>query len=240
MKNSAPCDSGRQAYGFSDFAVIFRTNAQARAIEKSFAESGIPCQVIGKAYSHKNEFIDYIAENFAELDTGLPFDEQCKKILEESGLCSDSDIIFLQNLASQYRQLEPSEALKGFISELSLMTPADAFNPGAEAVTLMTMHMAKGLEFRVVFITGVEEGLIPYTIKKEGIDIEEERRLFYVGMTRAMDELFLIHARERFLYGQKLVQSPSPFLVEIPGEFINYMVIPDKIKSPEKNQMGLF
>lgn len=228
------------SFSFSDFAIIFRTNAQAKAIEKSFTESGIPFQVIGKAHMLKRNYIDELRKRLTDLNAGLSFDEWCKTILEESGLYNDSDIIFLQNLASQYRNLEPSEALVGFINELSLMTPADAFNPKADAVTLMTLHMAKGLEFRVVFITGVEEGLIPYTMKKDGIDIEEERRLFYVGMTRAMDELFLIHARKRFLYGQKLVQSPSPFLGEIPGEFINFRVIPDKIKRPEKNQIGLF
>ncbi|MBI3593207.1 MAG: ATP-binding domain-containing protein, partial [Nitrospirae bacterium] len=91
----------------------------------------------------------------------------------------------------------------------------DFFDPKAEAVTLMTMHMAKGLEFKVVFITGVKGSLIPYTIKREDVDIEEERRLLYVGMTRAKDELFLIHARNRFLYGQRLEQSPASFLKEI-------------------------
>ena len=68
----------------------------------------------------------------------------------------------------------------------------------------MTMHTAKGLEFPVVFITGCEDGLVPCTIMKDGADLEEERRLFYVGMTRAKEQLFLLHARHRFLFGQSL------------------------------------
>jgi superfamily I DNA/RNA helicase len=104
------------------------------------------------------------------------------------------------------------------------------------------MHMAKGLEFPVVFMTGCEDGLVPYTIMKEGVDIEEERRLFYVGMTRAKEELFLLCARNRFLYGQKLTLDRSPFLGEIPLDLIKPVLVPDKVKKkkePDK-QLGLF
>jgi len=105
----------------------------------------------------------------------------------------------------------------------------------------MTLHMAKGLEFMVVFIAGIEDGLIPYTITKESTDIEEERRLFYVGMTRAKEELFFIHARNRLLYGNRLNQSPSPFLNEIPERFMKIKVIPDRPKkSKEDKQLKLF
>jgi ATP-dependent exoDNAse (exonuclease V) beta subunit len=100
----------------------------------------------------------------------------------------------------------------------------------------MTLHMAKGLEFPIVFITGCEDGLIPCSLMEAGVDIEEERRLFYVGMTRAKDELFLIHARSRFLYGQRLNPSPSPFLTEIPEKYIQVSVVPDKEKTEGKRQ----
>ncbi len=176
------------SYSFADFAVIFRTNAQAGAIEDAFIKSGIPCQVIGR-----------------------------------SG--------------------PPAGTAEMTADEAALMTPADFFDPRADAVTLMTLHMAKGLEFRVVFITGVEEGLIPYTLNQDmdSIDMEEERRLFYVGMTRAGDELFLIHARKRFLYGQRLTPAPSPFIGEIPGEFIHRTVVSGRDKRRKQNkQMGLF
>ncbi|MBI3754415.1 MAG: ATP-dependent helicase [Deltaproteobacteria bacterium] len=101
--------------------------------------------------------------------------------------------------------------------------------------------MAKGLEFKAVFIAGVEDGLIPYTLNRDDSDIEEERRLFYVGMTRAKDELFLLHVRNRFLYGKQLTQPPSPFFSEIPDEFIEKRLIPDRPNTLKKEkQMKLF
>ncbi len=104
------------------------------------------------------------------------------------------------------------------------------------------MHMAKGLEFPVVFITGVEEGIIPYTLRKEDVDEEEERRLFYVGMTRAKNELFLIHARNRFLHGHRVTRKPSSYLGAIPGSLVDKIVIPERERKLEgKNgQLGLF
>ncbi len=188
----------------------------------------------------------FILEKFMDLKNSLPVDTFLKALWEESCLnelhVNNKDIyLLLENLAVSYRDVEPSEALTRFINEICLLTPADAFDPRADAVTLMTLHMAKGLEFRVVFIAGVEDELIPYTIKRDGTNIEEERRLLYVGMTRAKDELFLIHSRNRFLYGQRLTPSPSPFLGEIPDEFIQSRFVPDRIKKQkEDEQMGLF
>ena len=87
-----------------------------------------------------------------------------------------------------------------------------------EAVTLMTLHAAKGLEFPVVFICGVEDGLIPY--RDRGADIAEERRLFYVGLTRAQDEVVLTSARSRLQYGERIHPEVSPFVKDIPGNLI--------------------
>ena len=84
-----------------------------------------------------------------------------------------------------------------------------------DAVTLMTMHAAKGLEFPVVFMVGMEDGLFPSSRSAEERDIEEERRLAYVGMTRAMEELFLTWARSRFSYGGRNYGMPSRFLTEL-------------------------
>jgi DNA helicase II / ATP-dependent DNA helicase PcrA len=93
---------------------------------------------------------------------------------------------------------------------------------------------------RVVFMAGVEDGLIPYTMAKDDSDVEEERRLFYVGMTRAKDELFLLHARNRFLYGRQQTCRPSPFLREIPEGLVRTVTIPDRPRKPQDNQMKLF
>jgi DNA helicase-2/ATP-dependent DNA helicase PcrA len=271
MKHVIPTNpSLANSYSFSDFAVIYRTNVQAKVIEESFISSGIPYQVIGEKYHLKRRETmkivsllkalinpmntlhlcdgtapsDVVIEKFKNLKDKLPVDEFLKTVWKESGIkesFSEENFMYLQDLASQYRDMEPKEALVRFVNEISLLTPADAFDSRAEAVTFMTLHMAKGLEFKIVFIAGVEEGLIPYTFKKEDVDIEEERRLFYVGMTRAMDELFLIHTRNRFLYGQRLSQSQSPFLKEIPNEFIESRIVPDRIKKSKRDrQTGLF
>ena len=279
MRKSAPAttsvggenDDPDGPYCFSDFAVIFRTNAQAKALEKAFYDSGIPCQVIGGKYlQRKKEFMNIAAflktvinpgdnqhfdalpektdeallKKFRELKDTVSLPEFLKALRDESAIekyIHEENLKLLEEIAATYQHMSPSEGIISFINELSLFTPADVFHPKADAVALMTLHMAKGLEFKTVFMSGVEERLIPYTMNKEDVDTEEERRLFYVGMTRAMDELFLVHARSRFLYGQRYTQSPSPFLREIPAESVENRVIPDRIKREKKNnQMGLF
>jgi DNA helicase-2/ATP-dependent DNA helicase PcrA len=314
MHTNGEKDFSGHAYRFSDFAVVFRTNAQAKAIEEAFITSGIPFQLLGASHLLKrkeitdilsylkavinpqddlylrrvitispfntgeadiSKILGYATENglslyeavksmasqgnngfkkflgmmedFDDLKKSLPIDDFLKMLLEKSGLLklhknSGDTYVHLENLAAAYRDIEPSEAIERFTNEINLLTPADAFDPRADRVAILTLHMAKGLEFRVVFIVGVENGLIPYTMKNDDTDIEEERRLFYVGMTRAKDDLFLIHARNRFMYGQKLSPSPSPFLNEIPEEFLHNKVIPDRVRKQkeESKQIGLF
>jgi superfamily I DNA/RNA helicase len=105
--------------------------------------------------------------------------------------------------------------LAEFLDGTALARAADAYDPRADRVTLSTLHAAKGLEFPVVFVVGCEEGLIPYLPEGRRADIEEERRLFYVGMTRAQQRLLFTHARSRFLFGQQRQPAPSPFLDDI-------------------------
>jgi DNA helicase-2/ATP-dependent DNA helicase PcrA len=106
-----------------------------------------------------------------------------------------------------------------FLANAALYTDTDAYLPLAEKVALITMHAAKGLEFPVVFIAGCEDDFIP--LKREGskhdepVDMAEERRLFYVAMTRAMERLYLTRAKKRSVYGKRLSRSPSPFLADI-------------------------
>ncbi len=112
--------------------------------------------------------------------------------------------------------------VEGFLASISLCKDQDVYNQLSEKVSLMTMHAAKGLEFPVVFVTGCEDGIIPY-LAKEGSssDIDEERRLFYVSMTRAKDLLFLSYAEKRKIYGKLETRRPSPFLRNI-GSKITY------------------
>jgi DNA helicase-2/ATP-dependent DNA helicase PcrA len=102
-----------------------------------------------------------------------------------------------------------------FLESIVLQKETDLYDPRADRVTMMTLHAAKGLEFPVVFIVGCEEGLLPYQRGDERPDIEEERRLFYVGMTRAQQRLIITHAKSRYLFGQQLNNLPSRFLGDI-------------------------
>jgi DNA helicase-2/ATP-dependent DNA helicase PcrA len=108
--------------------------------------------------------------------------------------------------------------LQEFLQEVSLFTDTDALVESEERITLMTLHNAKGLEFPAVFITGMEEGVFPHQRSLDEQNVEEERRLAYVGITRAMRRLYLIHARARNLWGSSLYGIPSRFLGELPAD----------------------
>ena len=111
--------------------------------------------------------------------------------------------------------------LDHFLQRATLVTSADALDPNADAVTMMTLHNAKGLEFPVVFLTGLEEGLFPLSRAREDAEsLEEERRLFYVGVTRAEDMLFISHARSRRRNGETMPSMRSSFLAEIPASLV--------------------
>ncbi len=105
--------------------------------------------------------------------------------------------------------------LSAFLEAMVLQSEADFYDSRADRVTLMTLHAAKGLEFPVVFLVGCEEKLLPYQPAGRTSDLEEERRLFYVGMTRARQKLILTQASERFLFGQAMHNTPSRFLGDI-------------------------
>jgi len=103
-----------------------------------------------------------------------------------------------------------------FFTATALQTDTDTYYPQAEKVSLMTMHAAKGLEFSVVFIAGCEKGYIPFERGEDKeTDIDEERRLFYVAMTRAKERLYLTHARKRRIFGKTVLRDLSPFVEDI-------------------------
>jgi len=141
---------------------------------------------------------------------------------------SDDAISRLENLqellsvTTEYDATAEDPSLSGFLESVSLMSDIDAVEEGGEAVTLMTLHSAKGLEFPVVFLVGLEEGVFPHSRSlNSDTELEEERRLCYVGMTRAREELHLVHAQRRSLYGQPSFNLPSRFLQDIPSELID-------------------
>ena len=128
----------------------------------------------------------------------------------------------VQELLSAISELnaeDPQATLESFLEEVALVADVAQTKDVTNSVTLMTLHSAKGLEFPVVFITGLEEGLFPlYNSSLDKLDLEEERRLYYVGMTRAMLKLYLTFARTRFRYGEMSSQSPSRFIEETGSE----------------------
>jgi DNA helicase-2/ATP-dependent DNA helicase PcrA len=122
----------------------------------------------------------------------------------------------LLSAITEFTEQRPDASLEGFLQEVSLVSDVDRWDDSHNAVTLMTLHAAKGLEFPVVFLTGLEEGLLPfYNSALDQKDLEEERRLFYVGVTRAMTKLYLTYVRVRYRFGEMTYQSPSRFLEEM-------------------------
>lgn len=134
--------------------------------------------------------------------------------------------------AAEWEQENPEGTLAGFLEELTLKTSSDAKEPLADSVKLMTLHNGKGLEFSVVFLVGMEEELCPHinSIDSETA-LEEERRLCYVGMTRAKAHLYLTSAKYRFLWGGARMMRPSRFLAEVPSEYIQEL-------TPRRQQTG--
>ncbi|HYE04396.1 MAG TPA: UvrD-helicase domain-containing protein [Planctomycetota bacterium] len=122
--------------------------------------------------------------------------------------------------AEQYHEVNPDGGLEGFLDQVALVTSTDAREQDRDVdqVTLMTLHAAKGLEFPIVFITGCEQGVMPLQRQGQVADIEEERRLMYVGITRAKEELYISRAVCRMQYGQTNRNEPSVFLSEIPPD----------------------
>ncbi|HWB23334.1 MAG TPA: UvrD-helicase domain-containing protein [Gaiellaceae bacterium] len=127
----------------------------------------------------------------------------------------------LVGVVQEYENAAEEPSLSGFLQEISLYSDQDALNDGEDSggqVTLMTLHNAKGLEFRAVFMLGLEEGIFPHSRSIEENSLEEERRLCYVGMTRAKERLTMLHAMRRSLYGRTDANLPSRFLDELPAE----------------------
>ena len=128
------------------------------------------------------------------------------------------NIVELRNTAQEFRDLEPPEGLTLLLERLALVADVDSYEESPDSLTLITLHQAKGLEFPVVFMVGMEEGLLPHVRSMDSEEeLEEERRLCYVGMTRSKERLYLLRAFHRGFSGLKGPSGPSRFLYEIPG-----------------------
>lgn len=298
---------GSEAPAYNDHAVLYRTNAQSRAIEEAFMRYGLPYKIVGgvKFYQRKeikdviaylrvivnpedsvslmrivntparkigNKTLEHVQTFAAQQDislframerinevTSLNDGKQktierfarlirhfqninqefsaagvIKHVINESGYRdallvdkSPEGEARLQNVqeiatvADKYEGLEAGISLATFLEEVALISDLDQVEEGHNAITMMTLHSAKGLEFPTVFIAGLEEGIFPHSRSLyEPMELEEERRLMYVGITRAKNQLFLLHAQQRMLYGEFKQSAPSQFLMDLPEELI--------------------
>ena len=168
------------------------------------------------------EFYDYVCERSGYAPALREKDDvESRGRLENVQELKSSILTYLENAEGT----EPS--LSGFLDEIALYTDLDSRADGDNCVTMMTMHAAKGLEFPQVFVVGMEEGLFPGNrAMGDGAEMEEERRLCYVAMTRAREKLTLTNARQRTLYGRTTLCMPSRFLNEIPEENMEWLSKP--------------
>jgi DNA helicase-2/ATP-dependent DNA helicase PcrA len=244
FNSTSPESTTATPRGFADFAVLYRLHAQGEQFAQELSKKGIPFKMVRELH-------------WAE----RPEIRTCLRLLRALPDLSLSPLEALTLVVSQKnpdlypKVLEGIEALKKlhlwasnfkgpleeFLEILAIQSGLDTYEPDQETVKLMTLHSAKGLEFPVVFLTGCEENLLPLSLLKES-DGEEERRLFYVGMTRAREKLFFSWTKRRTLFGQKLVQSISPFIKDIDASLKDHVSLTPKaqVKPREKKQLSLF
>ncbi|OZV77945.1 AAA family ATPase [Micromonospora echinospora] len=233
-------DSGRidgrgSNVSFSDIAVLYRTDAQAAPILDALARANIPVQKRSHDRLRDRPGVSAIARELRHadgLDGGLPArvrlvgqvlaDRFATPTLDSTGSVRPEDVRTAVDLLTPLAR-RCGDDLPLFLSQLATGAEVDALDPRAEAVTLLTLHAAKGLEFPVVFLVGCEDGLLPLRwpgSTPDEDDVAEERRLFFVGLTRAQDRLYVSHAARRTRHGSERDCRPSPFLDVIdPGLF---------------------
>ena len=188
----------------------------------------------GRAAKKVNQFAQMI-QKYQEQIQGTSAAEILQGIMENSGYLDDlknqgteeadnrlENIYELYNAVLQFQEDNEDNSLESFLGLASLASDLDDLKEGEQKVSLMTLHSAKGLEFPIVFLVGLEQGLFPhFRSLNDPVALEEERRLCYVGVTRAQEQLFLSHARERFFWGSRERKIASQFLSEIPKDLIS-------------------
>ncbi len=299
----------RDGMEYGDFAVLYRTNAQSRAIEEALRKENVPYRVIGgTSFYERKEIKDVLAylkllvnpndtaslqrvinyptrgigdktqarlqryaqqhnlslwqavERVEEIETlgtraeravgkfrrliaryaskagtgSVPADELARDLVQDAGLLSElrkehtrenlqrwENVQELISALAEYVESTEDATISTFLQEVALMTDQDEAEEGDDKVTLMTLHAAKGTEFPVVFVAGLEEGLFPLEqATQEKAELEEERRLFYVGVTRAEERLYLSWARSRYRYGEQTSNTRSRFLEEVDSDVV--------------------
>lgn len=200
---------------------------------------------LNRVYLNSREFISCMEEIIAQKDQ-LKISELVKKILKDTGYTKSlenentieaenriANLDEFLNVAIEFEEESAENQLSDFLEGITLSSDLDNMEEAEESVTLMTLHSAKGLEFPVVFLVGMEEGIFPgYKSIGEQKELEEERRLCYVGVTRAKENLFLTNSKQRTTFGSTTHNPPSRFLQEIPKELLDGY---DDVISTKKN-----
>lgn len=189
--------------------------------------------IAGKAAKKVNQFAEIISDCQTKIKE-KPAVEILNQILNTSGYLEDlkqqgtdeaenrgENLNELLNAMLQFQEDNEDSTLESFLSNAALASDLDNLQEGEKVVSLMTLHSAKGLEFPIVFLVGFEQGLLPHNRSlRDPMDLEEERRLCYVGITRAKEQLFITYARERYSWGNVDYCTPSQFLEELPQDLI--------------------
>ncbi len=231
-------DSSRTAgqkseLSFSDFAILYRTSSQLPPIIEALDRTGMPyVTVSNEPLCSKKPVHDLLSR----LTDGKNIIEQLEDLSKEFADKIDNNTInFLLDTARNF------ETKTDFIHEISMSTEADTLDKRADRITLMTLHSSKGLEFKCVFIAGLEDGILPLYKAKEENETEEERRLLYVGMTRAEERLFLTRAIKRKWLGTYKNLKISPFLEKIERNLLELSKFEQKQKEENNTQqLSLF
>ena len=200
--------------------------------------------IAGRAAKRINKFVNIIVEAQKAVEE-CTVAEILNFVLDNSGYISDlqkqgtdeaenrlDNLNELCNAVLQFQEDNEENSLNDYLASASLSSDLDNLNESDEKVSLMTLHSAKGLEFPVVFLVGLEQGLLPHSRSiYDPLELEEERRLCYVGITRAKEQLFLTHAQERFVWGSWEKKLPSQFFKELPSELLTGNTRKNKPKS---------
>ena len=210
------------------------------AIEQVSSEKILP-QRISQALAGFNAAMAELTAQSHELSLSALVDKVLERTRYKEHILNKEDgddrwenIVELRSVASEYDDLNPEEALAAFLEKVSLVSDIDELDEKVDAVTLITLHQAKGLEFPVVFIVGLEEGILPHRKSFDDPEqMEEERRLCYVGITRAKERLYLLRSYRRSLFGGSTANPPSRFLQDISPHLISPKGLWEDSSTPE-------
>jgi len=230
-------------YTFGDIAILMRNRFQGTALKKALIQAGLPFKYVDHEGSVDDSLVQALAHIAGTDVSRMPFNaslyEYVSKVFAQYEVPKDlSNMYGKEARALTTNNIEHD--LRLFNELAKLMRTDPSISIAAEKINLITVHASKGLEWPVVFVPGLEDGVFPYLRDPNDTDLAEERRLLFVAMTRAKDQLYLTRSKKRMVYG-KTITTPSRFLAEIPDTLLEKFEEPEKKKPrPKSLQKKLF